>query len=270
MPHVDIGTHRLWVTDKGSGPPVLFVHGLFLDGRMFEAQADALHDRYRTLAVDVRDHGRSEGPARDWTLWEAAGDLFRLLDELGIGRVHWVGLSMGGMIGLRFALKHPDKLLSLSLLDTTAHSEPRALLHKAMARSVDVGGRPAARVLMPYVLKQMFSPEGRSSEAAEVWTERILSMDTDALVRSAMAVFDRGSLADRLHEIEVPSLVVVGEEDQATPPSHAERLAKGLPDATFERIPNAGHLTPLEAPDAVTDALDGFLRHATATTAPQG
>lgn len=260
MPYVDVGTHRLWVEERGAGPPVLFVHGLFLDGRVFEAQVEALSERYRTLAVDVRDHGRSDGPPQRWTLGRAAHEILTVVDELDHGPVHWVGLSMGGMIGFRAALAEPERIRSLALLDTSAGPEPRAWLHKAMARTAGAFGRPAMQVLMPYVVRQMFSPDGRDSPEADRWTERILTMDPAAVERASMAVFDRGSVVDRLPEIEIPSLVLVGEEDRATPRPHAETIADGLPDARLVEIPEAGHLSPIERPDAVTDALETFLR----------
>lgn len=260
MPYVDVGTHELWVSEKGSGPPILFVHGLFLDGRLFEAQADALSDRYRTVLVDVRDHGQSGGPPARWDLWDAATEICHLVDTLDLGPVHWAGLSMGGMIGLRAALAHPEQVRSLILMDTSADAEPRAWLHTAMARMVQVGGRPVARLMMPYVVRQMFSPDGRDSPAARTWTERILAMEPAETVRAALAVFERDSVLDRLDEIDQPSLVLVGEQDQATPLPHAQRLAEGLPDAELVRVPGAGHLTTLEAPEAVTDAIDSFMR----------
>lgn len=195
MPYVDVGTHELWVQVKGTGEPVLFVHGLFLDGRSFDAQAEALSERYRTIQVDVRDHGRSGGPPTRWSLWDAAGELALLIEELDHGPVHWVGLSMGGMLGLRVALRKPELVRSLALLDTSAAPEDRAWLHRSMARLVQALGRPAMRVLMPYVVRQMFSPAGRSSPAAERWTERILAMEPEAIVRGSLAVFDRGAIS---------------------------------------------------------------------------
>lgn len=260
MPHVRVDDHRLWIREKGHGPPVVFVHGLFFDGRIFEPMTDALAPRFRTLNVDVRDHGRSDRVPRRWSLEDAAREILTALTELDVGPVHWVGLSMGGMIGLRAALQAPERIRSLALLDTSAESEPRQLLHKAMAHVVRLGGAPAVRGLLPYAVGQMFSESFAGTPTAERWVDRIRTSDPEALYRACMAVFDRGSVVDRIGRLEQPALVLVGEEDRATPPEHGQRLVEALPDARLVRVPGAGHMTPLEAPDQVTDALERFLR----------
>lgn len=264
---MNVGGHRLWVTDKGAGPPVVLLHSLFFDSRLFEPVAPALVDEHRVLAVDVRDHGRSGGPDERWSLREAASEVERAVAQLAAGPVHVVGVSMGGMIALRWALAHPERVRSLGLVSTTHEPEVRARLHKAMAHGVRVGGRLVARLLMPYTVDKMFSDAWTDSPEADAWARRIATTEPSRLYRSAQAVFDRAGIGDRLDEVQAPSLVLVGAEDDAIPPSHGRRLAGALPDAEIVEVPDAGHLLPIEAADDVADELVHFLRRAQARAA---
>lgn len=259
MPSIDLGSHELWYEDVGQGPAVLLVHGLFFDHRMWETQVEALQGSYRCISVDVRCHGRSGCPEAGWDLWDAAEDITGLLDHLELEQVHWVGLSMGGMIGLRFALEHQDRLASLALLDTSAEPEAREKMHKAMAGLAKIGGRPLIRLMMPYAAGQMFSKRFKDSPDADPWLDQVKELEPHRLHAGAMAVFDRGSLVDRLAEIRVPTLVLVGDRDQATPPSKAETIEKGIPDARRALVPAAGHMSPVERPEYVNRLLSGFL-----------
>lgn len=260
MPHVRVGDHELWVHAQGTGSPILFLHGLFFDGRIFEHQTETLHHRFRTLNVDVRDHGRSVGPEERWTLEEAAEDVVDVMDELETGPCHVVGLSMGGMIALRLALAQPDRVRSLALLDTNAGVEIERSLHVAMAWTVRLAGALGVRALMPYAAGQMFSQGFRSEPEAQEWIDRVRSKDPGEIFRGAMAVFTRTSVLERIHEIEHPTLVLVGEEDRATPPRHSKDIAQGIPNARLVTVPGAGHMTTIEQPEDVTEHLDSFVR----------
>ncbi|PSG96684.1 hypothetical protein BRD56_09370 [Thermoplasmatales archaeon SW_10_69_26] len=270
MSYVDVGTHRLWVTEKGRGSPVVLLHPLFLDSRVFERVAGDLVEEHRVLAVDVRDHGRSQGPPRSWTLREAAGEVEQAVRELEGRPAHVVGLSMGGMIGLRWALAHPDSVRSLALLSTSADEEPHAWLHQAMAEMVRVGGWPATQLLLPYATRRMFSEATQDSAEADVWRQRIAAMDPGALHRAGQAVFGRDAIVDRVGSIQAPALVGVAEQDEAVPPDHGRRLAEALPEAELAELPARGHLLPVEAPQALSEALVHFLRRAEARTTAGG
>lgn len=259
MPSIDLGSHELWYEDTGEGPPVLLVHGLFFDHRMWEAQVEALRPSYRCISVDVRCHGSSGCPEAGWDLWDAAEDMGALLDHLDLDQVHWIGLSMGGMIGLRFALEHQDRLTSLVLLDTSAEREAREKMHKAMAGLARLGGRPLIRLMMPYVAGQMFSKGFKDSPEAQPWLDLVKDLEPDRVHAGAMAVFDREALVHRLEEIRAPTMVLVGDRDRATPPSNAETLEKGIPGARRALVPGAGHMSALERPGYVNRLVGGFL-----------
>lgn len=261
MPHVKVEGGRLWVDEVGpaDGPPVVLTHSLLMDREMWEEQVEALSADYRVLNIDVHGHGRSDDPGGPWSLEEAALDVAELLGELGARPAHWVGLSMGGMIGMRLALEDPGALRSLALLDTSAAAEERRWLHTALAWAVRLGGRPVARVITPYTASQMFSPGFADLPEAERWKRKPLEMTPRELFHACLAVFGRDDVTDALRDVDVPALVAVGTEDRATPPPLAEELAQALPRARLERVEGAGHLSPIESPDEVTDLVRGFL-----------
>lgn len=261
MPRIDVGGHRLWYEEHGQGPPVLLVHPLFFDHRIFQPTAKALAPDHRAINVDVRCHGRSDCPDHPFDLWQAADELVALVERLEATPVHWVGLSMGGMIGMRAALRHPGDIASLTLIDTSAGPEARALLHKSMAWTVRLGGRRATRLLMPYVNDQMFSESFQGTSEALVWQERLKDQAPRRLFRQAMAVFDRDDVLPALEDLDVPAMVVYGEEDRATPPVLSRRMAEAIEGARLANVPGAGHLSVVEQPDRVNDLIKTFLHN---------
>lgn len=180
---------------------------------------------------------------------------------------HVIGVSMGGMIALRWALAHPDSVRSLGLVSTSAEAEPRAWLHKAMVETVRVAGRPAARALMPYAARRMFSEDVRGRADVAEWRRRIRTMEPGALYRAGRAVFDREPILEEVEEIRMPALVLAASGDPAIPPDHGRRLADALPEAEIVELDSGGHILPLEEPEATGEELVHFLRRAEARTA---
>src|SRR5438093_5166431 len=119
----------------GGGPPIILIHGLLMDRTMFDPQVEALRERYRLITPDLRGHGESEHRAEEYTQWDLMEDHIALLDELGIDRAVWGGVSQGGFQSLRAALRHPDRVSGLVLIDTQAGPEDpnRAPLYEASA-----------------------------------------------------------------------------------------------------------------------------------------
>src|SRR5437763_7314865 len=134
---------RLSYSDTGGdGPAVLLIHGLLMDRTMFDPQVAALKDRYRLITPDLRSHGRSEHRAEERTQWDLMEDNLTLLDHLGVERAVWGGVSQGGFQSLRAALKHPDRVSALVLIDTQAgaEDESRAPMYEAFAEVVATQG----------------------------------------------------------------------------------------------------------------------------------
>ena len=239
---------------------VVFVHGLLFDRRIFEHQVAALSDRYRCIAYDVRGHGGSETTAGGYDMDTLADDAAELVERLGAGPCHFVGLSMGGFIGLRLASRRPELIRSLTLIDTSADPEPRENLPRyrmlnLVARLFGLGA-VAGRV-MPIVFGR--DSMERRPELVALWKERVVAQDRRGVTRAVLGVVERDGVADELGRIRAPTLVLVGEQDTATVPEKSERLRDGIAGARMEVVPSAGHMSSLENPEAVTRALQGFL-----------
>ncbi len=261
---VEVNGVALHVEDTGgNGPPVLFSHGLFLDARTWDGQVEALRPRFRCIAYDHRGQGRSgTAPGGSIGLATCTADAAALIEALGVGPCHFVGLSMGGFVGMRLAAERPALLRSLALVETAADREPawKRPQYRAMALVARwLGTGALAGRLMPVLFGQSFLRDpARAAEVAR-WRAHLAGSRRDLWRAARGAVVEREGLEDRLPRIALPTLVVVGEEDVATPPARAERLAAGIPGARLVRIPRAGHTAPVEAPGAVTAALADFL-----------
>lgn len=263
MPDVNVHGVRLSFIERGSGAEtVVFSHGYLVDHRHFEAQIAALEGRFRVLAYDHRDHGDSERMAEPYDTEAIYEDGVSFLETACDGPVHWVGLSTGGFVGVRLGIRRPDLLRSLTLMDTSAEAEPTLKRMKYLAMLAALrwtGFQP----LMGAVMKAMFGPAflrdpARSGER-QLWKQRIMANDRDALVRFGRAIFSRADVHSEAARIGTPTLVVVGEEDRARPPVEARRLAGVVPGARLDVIPRGGHLCTIEEPEAVNAVLGRFL-----------
>ena len=244
--------------EAGTGPVTLFVHGFPLDSRLWLDQIEALADMRRCVAVDLRGFGLSP-PIRSsrMTMDDHAADLVRFLDTAGIDLVDLVGLSMGGYVALAFAERHPDRLRSLALVDTRSGpdgDDARRGRDEGIRRVLAEGRAVFVRGMVSGLL---------APEAAPIAAARFLTMAEDTpyetLVASLAGMRDRPDRTAVLETIACPVAVVVGEHDAVTPPAAAHAMAAAAGGAEVHVIAGAGHLSPIEAPDAVTSALRGFL-----------
>jgi pimeloyl-ACP methyl ester carboxylesterase len=252
---------KIHYVEEGKGPTVVFAHGFAMDHTMYLAQFEELPDAYRCLAWDMRGHKGSECPPGPWTMQDLVVDLIAFIEDTNAAPCHLVGMSIGGMIGVRLAIQREDLVRSLVLIDTTADSEPPevAEVYRGFRETIASNdGMPEelARGTLGIFYGQAFMQA--HPEALEIHVDRELKMPTTALVEGIDVIVDRDSVVDRLGEIRVPTLVIHGEVDQAIPMEKAEQLAEGIPGAELIRVPDAGHSTPLESPDVVNQALAGF------------
>lgn len=258
---LEVNGGRLHVEDGGgAGPTIVFSHGLLLSSRLWDAQVAALQGRYRCVCYDHRGQGRSEDSAeRSIGMDSCAADAAALVEALGVAPCHFVGLSMGGFVGLRLALRRPELLRSLALVETSADPEPHAVKYRLLnlvARHVGIWA--VVDRVMPILFGRTFlSDPARAGEVA-AWRER-LAGNRRGIWRAVNGVIERRGVHDELAGVRVPTLVIVGEEDVATVPATAERIAAAIPGARLARIPRAGHSSPVEEPAAVTAALRSFL-----------
>jgi pimeloyl-ACP methyl ester carboxylesterase len=258
---IAVGQHSIHVRENGSGYPVLFGHSLTFDGDMWEEQATALGDGYRCLRLDFRGHGRSSKVDEPYTLWDNARDVIAVADTLDLGTFHYVGLSMGGMTGMRLALEHPERIRRLALLDTDAAAEEPSARRAYRRFAESSRAMPTQPAVTEMLLGLMFSDpfRQRDPETTDRYRQKIVDNDRIAMSQATLAVVDRESILERLGEIGHPTLVVVGSLDRPTPVDKAEQIAAGIPNARLVVVEDAGHMTPVETPEAITRLLSDFL-----------
>jgi len=251
---------EIFFEDSGAGPPIVLGHSFLCSGQMWREQVPALSPKFRVINPDLRGHGRSAHVTRPFSLYDAMSDVMAVLDQLSIERAVWCGLSIGGMVALRAALTHPERVGGLILLDTDAGAETglRKLKYRAMGVGAGVVG---LRPFLPSMARLMFGATTRRQNPTLVreWKRQCARLHVPSLLRCLEALMHRDSLLGRLDLIGVPALVLVGEEDRSLPPPLSRRIHDQLRHSTFAVIPAAGHLSSLERPVPVTDAILGFL-----------
>ncbi|HKK07576.1 MAG TPA: alpha/beta hydrolase [Gemmatimonadota bacterium] len=248
----------------GDGPAVLFAHGFLMDRTMFGPQVEALAPDFRCVSFDERGFGGTpvRGP---FDYWDLAEDAVGLLDHLGVETAVLAGMSQGGFLALRAALRHPDRLRGLVLIDTDAgvDDEETREGYRQMFRTWREQGPigPIVETLADLIL-------GQDPELRAAWIERWRAIDPEALEHPVACLLDRDDLTGRLDEIACPVLVVHGEDDESIPIGRAEAVARALPDCRgLVRVPGAMHAPVLSHPGVVNPPLRSFLEEVTGTAA---
>ncbi len=260
MPSIERQGIRIHFEDVGAGLPVVLGHSFLCSGEMWAPQVGALAERCRVVNVDFRGHGRSGNADRPFTLYDLVADVVAVLDHLQIERAVWAGLSIGGMVALRAALVAPARVSALILLDTHAGAETayKKLKYRLMALGTKTLG---VRIFLPAIVPLMFGRTTRQTKPALVddWRAKFAAVHVPSTLHALDALIRRDSVVPRLAEIRVPCLVIVGEQDVSLPPTYSAELAAGLRSSTLLEVPASGHLTALEQPEAVTEAMLSFL-----------
>ncbi len=270
MPEALVNGARIHYLERGTPAPradgkprpaIVFSHGLFWSGAMFEPQMSALGATHRCLAFDHRAQGQSERGARPVEMEALYEDAAALIEQLGLGPCHFVGLSMGGFLGMRLAARRPQLIRSLSLLNTAGDAEPRENVSRyrllgVLARVLGIG--PFGGIAMSKMFGKSFLADPARAEERSALRQRLVSNEKSRAVASLFAVVNREPVEAELARIAAPTLVIAGEEDISVAPARAQRTAAAIPGARFQLIPRAGHTSTLEEPQAVTAALRGF------------
>ena len=245
----------------GSGPWVTLSHSLACDLHMWDEQMDALTRNYKVLRFDTRGHGASSAPAGAYTLEQMADDVHGLFAALGIRQTHWVGLSMGGMIGQIFALNYPGVFKSMVLADTTSrYPADGAAVWAERIKAVETGGMQA---IADATLARWFTEPYRKShrQVMDRVGGYIRSTPVAGFCGCCHAI-PRINVTHRLKEIACPTLVIVGEQDPGTPVAMAREIHEAKPGSELVIIPSAAHLSNIEQSQAFNAALLGFLERA--------
>jgi len=263
MPTQLINGARIYCEDVGTGPEtIVFSHGLLMNGAMFEAQVQALSQRYRCISYDHRGQARSEVAQTGYDMDSLTDDAAELIRQLAAAPCHFVGLSMGGFVGMRLAIRYPELLRSLILMDTSADPEPeqnRGPYRRLAFIGRWLGFRPVIKPLMNIMFGKTFLTDPAAESVRRRWRNHLMGLDKVGTSRAAHGVIDREGVYDQLGRIETPTLILVGDEDVATVPAKAERMHAAIAGSRLVVIPGAGHSASIEQPALVTKAIEDFL-----------
>ena len=255
--HVEVNGVRLACDDVGEGPAILFIHGFMFDRTVWRSQVAAF-ERWRRIAPDLRGHGLSEAPERDYGMATYADDLAALLDALGVRRTVLCGLSMGGYIAFEFLRRHRDCVAGLAIIGARAEADSparRAKRNIMIARARKSGSKALADELAP-----KFLAESASNEIKKQLREMMAHTSLNGIVGALEAMRDRPDSTPLLRKLAgVPTLLLIGERDARTPRASMQAMADQIPGANFYVIPDAGHAAPIENAAAVTSRLREFL-----------
>jgi 3-oxoadipate enol-lactonase len=243
---------------EGDGPWLAMSHSLACNLSMWDGQAQLLAKKFKVLRFDTRGHGQSDVPPGPYTLEQMADDVHGLFAALGIRQAHWVGLSMGGMIGQTYALKYPGVLRSMVLADTAARRPPGA--EQMWGERIRIAQEQGMAALVESTLARWFTEPYRNARKdvmAKIGNDiRATPAAGFAGCCHAIAKLD---LLDRLREIDCPALVMVGDQDHGTPPEMARQIHANLQGSDLLIIESAAHLSNIEQPEVFNKALLGFL-----------
>lgn len=257
---INVGGLNIRYADEGpkSAPVVMMSHSLSAELAMWAPQAEALKNRYRVVRYDTRGHGGTDAPDGAYTLDMLADDALGLMDGLSLDKVHWVGLSMGGMIGQTVALKAGGRFRSLTLADTSSGYAADAIAGWAeRIKAAQTNGLAAG---VDATIDRWFSPGFVEREPATISTVKDMILATPvAGYCGCGAAIAKLNVTPRLGEIQTPTLVICGEDDPGTPLSMSEIMRDGIPGAKLAVLPVARHISNLEDVAGFNAALEGFL-----------
>lgn len=229
---------------------------------MYDPQIALLKERYRCVAFDFRGQGQSEVTRSGYDMETLYEDAVALINQLGCAPCHFLGLSMGGFIGLRLAARHPELMRSLILLETSADPEPSANVAKYrqlafVARWFGLG--LVVDRVMPVMFGHTFLTDPVRAQERHEWRGRMSGNHRLGVTRATTGVITRQGVYGEIDRIRVPTLILVGDEDVAVPPVYSQRLHERIPGSRLEIIPHAGHTSTVEEPEAVNAAITNFL-----------
>lgn len=259
------GAHIHFEDTGGVGTPIVFSHGLLFSGAMFEAQVARLKDRYRCITFDHRGQGQSGVTQGGYDIDTLTADAAELIKNLDASPCHFVGLSMGGFVGMRLAAREPGLIRSLTLLETSADPEEPANRPKYRMLNFVVrwiGLWAAIGQVMPIMFGQTFLKDPDRAAERRRWSKAITSNHRIGITNAVKGVIDRDGCADLLADIKVPVGIGVGDEDVATVPEKSERIHSAIENSQLVVFEHAGHSSSIEAPDQVCDLIKSTIQRA--------
>lgn len=276
MPSVNINGRKLHYREKGRGFPIIFSHSFLWDSYMWHHQFEALSENYRCIAIDLWDHGLSGALGEPvYSLEQCAEDYWNFTQSLRLERFSYVGLSVGGMIGLRLALSHPEAINSLTIVGSCANTEDDERREVYASLLCQIAGEG---IFSPDIIKKIlpffFSQKTFKTKPllVEFLKEQLASVNQDripGLVALGDAILcERKSIESYLSNILIPTQFIVGMDDIARPPRESWQMAKLIAGSRLHLVRDAGRICCLEQPDILTKYLESFI-HSTVPVAEE-
>ncbi len=263
MAEIQLSGTKLFYIKEGKGEEtILFSHGLLWSHKMFKAQIDFLKMNYTVIAYDHRGQGQSEVSPGEYDIDLLTEDALEFIEKVAMKPVHFLGLSMGGFVGMRLAARYPETIKSLILLETSANPEPVENLPKYKFLNAIVKWLGVIPTVGKKVMKIMFAEswlkKAENQEAYKYWLKELRS-NKKSVCKSVDAVIYRKGVEEEIRNIKCPTMVIVGDEDVATKPEKAKFIQMSIPNAELHILPGAGHSSSIEKPDEINRLLKDWL-----------
>ena len=267
MATITVNGASLAYEDRGSGSEaVLMTHGFLFDHHAFDGLIACLEDDHRCVAFDWRGQGASEVARDGYGVEDLTDDAAALIEQMSLAPCHYVGTSMGGWIGLRLALRRPELLRSLILLNSYSAGEgpgkvPGYLVMGTIARFR--GMAPLADTAMNAVFSEEFLTGEEHEKERQRWREHICRLDRTGALRTLRGIVLRaGNVTHQLADVRLPVLAIAGAEDKSFSPSDVRSMALRIPDGEYAEIAGVGHAVAIERPAEVAELIRSFVERA--------
>ena len=248
---------KLHAVQQGQGPAIVLSHALGCDLQMWDGVAQALQDRFTVVRYDHRGHGRSPAIGEAFGMDDLADDAAGVIKALGLGPVHFVGLSMGGMTAQALAVRHPALVRSIVIANSCSHYDEAA--HAGWQARIATVRDQGVAAIADGAMQRWFTPEFRASQAGRVAALRAgLEATAAAPYAAACAAVAAIDFRDSNTRIGCPALIIAGSRDEATPPAMSDAMLAQIPGAQLASLP-ASHLSAVEMPDEFADLVARFI-----------
>jgi 3-oxoadipate enol-lactonase len=244
----------------GQGPWLTLSNSLAANLEMWDAQLALLNRHFTVLRYDTRGHGQTQGTEGPYTLEQLADDIHGLLTHLGVARTHWIGLSLGGMIGQVLAIRHPHILDHVVIADSTGKAAPNAATmwgdRAALARTQGM-----ATLVQPTLSRWFTDSYREKTPTVMARIGHMIETTSVAGYAGCCAAISVINNHEGLQQLQIPALILVGDQDQATPPAASEQIHQHWPNSSYVVLKDAAHLSNVEQAKAFNDAVMKFLPH---------
>ena len=255
-----IGDIEIHYEVSGSGPWLTLSHSLAANLGMWYAQMDLLNQHFTVLRYDIRGHGQTQATEGAYSLAQLADDVHGLLKHLGVTRTHWIGLSLGGMIGQVLAIRHPDCMDHAVIADSTGKAAPNGATVWA-ERAALARAQGMTALAQPTLTRWFTDPYREKNPAVMAKIAHMIETTSVAGYAGCCAAIGVIDNHEGLKQLQSPALIIVGDQDQATPPAMSELIHQHWPQSKYAVLKDAAHLSSVEQAEAFNQAVMQFLPH---------